>query len=269
MPELPEVETVAADLAQRLTGRYIKQMQIWCARLRIPVDAALPGLITRRKVLKVSRRAKYILVSFTHGQLGIHLGMSGTVRSDLPNSNPRKHDHVEWLLADAILRYNDPRRFGCIFWVDRHTKHPLLERAGIEPLSRQFTGLWFFALTRHKKVAIKTLLMDSSKIAGIGNIYASETLFHARVRPQRSAHTITRKQAGSIVACARQVLRKAIAAGGSSLRDYRYAEGKPGYFQLQHCVYGRAGLPCVSCKRSIERIVTAQRASFFCPRCQS
>ncbi len=268
MPELPEVETVATDLSKRMKGRYIKQMRIRCAKLRLPVPSTLPAMVAGRKVQAVTRRAKYILVSFTHGQMGIHLGMSGSVRADPQNARPRKHDHIEWLLADSVLRYHDPRRFGCVFWTANQAIHPLLARAGIEPFSNKFTGPWLFAQTRNKKSTIKTLLMDSSKLAGIGNIYASEILFHSRITPLRKASNITRKEAAKIVLRTRTVLRKAIAAGGSSLRDYSYADGKPGYFQTQHCVYGRAGLRCLNCSALIKRVVNAQRATFFCPSCQ-
>lgn len=268
MPELPEVETVKRDLARRMTGKLIQRMVVHCASLRVPVAPALPGLVARRKVLDVTRRAKYVLVAFTHGVMGIHLGMSGTVRADVPGMAPRKHDHVEWHLAGTVLRYHDPRRFGQVFWTANTAHHPLLAKAGIEPLERQFTAGFLHNLTRKRRQTIKALLMDSAKIAGIGNIYASESLYRAKVRPQRPAHKVTRREAAAIVRHARQVLREAIKAGGSSLRDHTYGEGKLGYFQFSHRVYAREGLPCKACGQAIQRIVLGQRASFYCPACQ-
>lgn len=268
MPELPEVETVKRDLAKRLNGKYIKQMVVHCGSLRVPIPTDLPACIKQRKVIEVSRRAKYVLVGFRHGTMGIHLGMSGTVRADAAGTAPRKHDHVEWHLAKSILRYHDPRRFGRVFWTPDPTTEPLLRNSGIEPLGPDFTTIFLYELSRSRKQAIKVLLMDSSRIAGIGNIYASESLFRAKVRPQRHAGSISRREAAAIVRHARKILREAIAAGGSSLRDHTYGDGKLGYFQFSHRVYGRADQPCLSCDREILRIVLGQRASFYCPGCQ-
>ena len=268
MPELPEVETIKRDLTRRLAGRYIKAMTIRCAALRAPVPPTLPAKVTQRKVLSIARRAKYLLIEFRHGTMGVHLGMSGTIRSDLPGLAPRKHDHVEWLLADQTLRYHDPRRFGRVFWFDRNEEHPLLANVGLEPLGSDFTGKALLSLCAGRKQPIKQLLMDGSKVAGLGNIYVCETLYRAKINPLRPAGSISAPAATAIVRQARLVLRRAITAGGSSLRDHAYGDGKPGYFQLQHRVYGKADAPCPTCSTPIIRIVLGQRSTFLCPVCQ-
>ena len=268
MPELPEVETVRADLHNRLAGRRISAMRIYRRSLRQPIPAALPGLVIKNRVLGVRRRAKYLLVDFANGSMIVHLGMSGSIRADRRSDRPRKHDHAQWHAAGQILRFNDPRRFGLIAWSENPDSSRLLANCGVEPLARRFSGAFLHEISRGRKAPIKSLLMDSSTIAGIGNIYACETLFAAAVRPSTPAGRLSRRQCAAIVRAAKRILRAAIAAGGSSLRDYTFGSEKTGYFQFAHKVYGRAGEPCKKCLSSIGRTRISGRATFFCPQCQ-
>ena len=269
MPELPEVETVSRDLAGRLVGRTIIGMKLRCARLRAAVSASLPRRVSGQQVVAVRRRAKYILVDFAHGSMVIHLGMSGTVRADQPDQPPRKHDHIEWRLATETLRYNDPRRFGMVFWTTEPSRHPALANSGIEPLTREFDGAWLRTLCAHRRTPIKNLLMDGRKIAGIGNIYAAEILFCAGLRPALPAGRLGPLRCARLATETKRVLCAAIRAGGSTLRDYSFGSGEQGWFQIRHNVYGRAGEACRICSRPIRRTIMANRATFYCPSCQS
>ncbi|MBF2735079.1 MAG: bifunctional DNA-formamidopyrimidine glycosylase/DNA-(apurinic or apyrimidinic site) lyase [Betaproteobacteria bacterium AqS2] len=269
MPELPEVETVKRALEPVLAGRRIRRMEIICGSLRAPVRSDLPELVANRQVKEVTRRAKYILARFGHGTMGIHLGMSGTIRIEPARAALRKHDHVQWLLpAGVALRYHDPRRFGMVFWSDGDAEHERVANSGVEPLGPAFNAALLAKLCAATARPIKLLLMDSAKIAGIGNIYASEALFRARVSPLRPAKKLARPEAAALVRSCKAVLRAAIKAGGSSLRDHRYGDDRLGYFQLQHKVYGKAGESCPACSFPIARVVLGQRATFLCPHCQ-
>ena len=269
MPELPEVETVKRALEPALAGRRIRRMEVFCASLRAPVRSDLPELVANRRVKAVARRAKYILVRFGHGTMGIHLGMSGTIRIEPARAALRKHDHIQWLLpAGGALRYHDPRRFGMVFWSDGDAEHERVANSGVEPLDAAFGARLLAELCASTPRPVKLLLMDSAKIAGIGNIYASEALFRARISPLRPANRLTRHEAAALARSCKAVLRAAIKAGGSSLRDYRYGDDRLGYFQLQHRVYGKADQPCPACSAPIARVVLGQRATFLCPRCQ-
>ena len=268
MPELPEVETVRRGLEMRLSGKVIRKMTVRRADLREPISPDIPAKVSGSKVLGISRRAKYLLVEFKHGTLVIHLGMSGTVRADPLASRAIKHDHVEWSTKDNILRYNDPRRFGRVFWSEDPQAHPLLANAGIEPLERSFSAKALSSICAGRNVPIKQLLMDGSKIAGIGNIYASEALFLAKVLPQRPSKSLNEAEAAAVARKVKLVLRSAIKAGGSTLRDHAKVDGKPGYFQMSHKVYDREGMPCLDCSTPIVRTVIGQRATFHCLSCQ-
>lgn len=268
MPELPEVETVRRDLERWLGGRKITGCQIHNDSLRTKVPATLPARIVGRKVLGLRRRAKYILADFTHGVMGIHLGMSGSVRVAPKQSELQKHDHVVWQTAKLSFCYNDPRRFGMIFWHEGDGKISQLANAGVEPLLRGFTAAKLRAICAQRKSALKLVIMNSALIAGVGNIYASESLFRARLDPAMPAAALGPKEAARLVKCIKEVLREAIKAGGSSLRNHRYGRDKTGYFQTRHRVYGRQGKPCLRCKTPIERSVLGQRATFYCPSCQ-
>jgi formamidopyrimidine-DNA glycosylase len=268
MPELPEVEVTRRGLAPQLVGRKISAVVVREPRLRWPVPRAVRSL-AGRTVRAIHRRGKYLLVDCGDGHLILHLGMSGSLRV-VPRGTPAgKHDHFDLLLGERCLRLRDPRRFGAVLWTERRLEaHPLLAHLGVEPLSRRLSGASLHALARGARVPIKQFLMDAKRIVGVGNIYASESLFHAGINPRRPAGRLSFKECSSIVAAIKRTLRAAIKAGGSSLRDFVGADGEAGYFQTHTLVYDRAGLPCRRCRAPIKRIVQGARATYFCPRCQ-
>jgi formamidopyrimidine-DNA glycosylase len=268
MPELPEVEVTLRGLAPQLSGRVISGVEVREPRLRWPIPAAV-GALAGRTVQGIRRRGKYLLVDCGDGHLILHLGMSGSLRVLESGTPAGKHDHFDLLLGDRILRLRDPRRFGAVLWCEGPLEaHPLLSRLGIEPLSRDLDPARLHALTRGHRTAIKQFLMDGRRVVGVGNIYANESLFHARIHPR------TRTQRLSLESCARlskaikETLRAAIRAGGSSLRDFVGSDGNAGYFQQRYWAYDRNGQACRVCKTPIRRIVQGQRATFFCPTCQ-
>jgi formamidopyrimidine-DNA glycosylase len=268
MPELPEVEVTRLGIAPYLTGRRISAAVARERRLRWPVPAAFESL-AGRVVRAVRRRGKYLLLECDDGHLILHLGMSGSLRLLPHDTPPEKHDHVDLVFGDRLLRLRDPRRFGAVLWTQAPIEtHPLLTHLGIEPLSRAFNGPSLHALTRGHRTAIKQLLMDARRIVGVGNIYASESLFVAGINPRTPARRLSRARCVRLVAAIKQTLRKAIRAGGSSLRDFVRSDGAPGYFQLRAWVYDREGLPCRRCGAAVRRIVQGQRATYYCPRCQ-
>jgi formamidopyrimidine-DNA glycosylase len=245
-------------------------------RLRWPVPASV-ARVSGRTVRAVRRRGKYLLIDCGTGHLIVHLGMSGSLRLVDAHTPPGKHDHVDFALAAVrggagarrLLRLRDPRRFGAVLWTEgRPETHPLLRHLGVEPLSRAFDADRLHALARAHRTSIKQFLMDGRRIVGVGNIYASESLFLARIRPQTAARRLSRARCAKLAAAIRQTLRAAVRAGGSSLRDYVNGAGELGCFQMRHWVYDRAGEPCRRCGESVRRIVQGQRATYYCPRCQ-
>jgi len=269
MPELPEVEVTRRGLAPQLAGRVISGVEVREARLRWPIGADVRSL-AGRTVKAVHRRGKYLLVDCGDGHLILHLGMSGSLRVLAPGTPAGKHDHFDLLLGDRILRLRDPRRFGAVLWAPGDaTTHRLIAHLGVEPLSRQLDAARLHALTRGLRTPIKLFLMDARRIVGVGNIYASESLFRAGIHPRMKAGRLSLAQAKRLSAAIKHTLRKAIRAGGSSLRDFVGVDGNPGYFQQRYSVYDRAGLPCRRCGSAIRRIVQGQRSTFFCPRCQA
>jgi formamidopyrimidine-DNA glycosylase len=274
MPELPEVETTRKGIAPKINQQTLTQMVIRNARLRWPVDPALPSLLPGLVILSVSRRGKYLLLETAEGTVLIHLGMSGNLRV-LPVGTPaQKHDHIDLLFAnDYLLRLNDPRRFGALLWHDATqgpvATHPLLAKLGPEPLSTAFNAAYLYQKTRRRKVAIKNLIMNSQVVVGAGNIYANEALFLSRIHPQTLAGTLSQTQCDTLCQNIKNVLAAAIEQGGTTLKDFLNADGKPGYFVQQLNVYGREQQPCPMCATPIERLVLNQRASYFCPRCQA
>lgn len=270
MPELPEVETTRRGIAPFLTGQRIAAVNIYNRELRWPVTADLPGALTGQRVETVERRAKYLLLRTGAGTVIMHLGMSGSLRVVAASVPPGLHDHIEFRLADdRCLRFRDPRRFGCILWTRADPlTHPLLRELGPEPLGPAFSGDYLYELSRHRRSSIKTLLMDSRAVSGIGNIYASEALFRGGIHPMRAAGRVGRQRCERLVDSIRQTLETAIAAGGTSLRDFTHEDGTPGYFRHQLQVYDRENLPCFRCKNPIRRRIIAQRSTYFCPRCQ-
>jgi len=269
MPELPEVETVRRGLAPYLEGHRLLGARIREPRLRWPVATDLDDLLRDRRVRRLDRRGKYLLLRLDSGCLICHLGMSGSLRLEMAGAPPGKHDHLDLLLEDdRILRYRDPRRFGAFIWSEDPERHPLLAHLGVEPLSPEFDGERLHALCRGRSTNIKALLMDARRLAGVGNIYANEALFHAGIHPLLAAGRLSRPRCDKLAVAVRDTLTRAIAAGGSSLRDFVDASGNPGYFQQSYFVYERAGEPCRACGTSIRRIRQGGRSTYFCPRCQ-
>lgn len=268
MPELPEVEVTRRGLARALAGRLVSGVVVREPRLRWRIGddvRAIPG----RTLLAVRRRAKYLLLDCGDGQLIVHLGMSGSLRVLPAGSAPGKHDHVDVEFGDCLLRLRDPRRFGAVLWSAADgAPHPLLAQLGVEPLSRAFDGRRLHALTRGHRAPIKAFLMDSRRVVGVGNIYASESLFRARIDPRTPARRLTPERCARLARAIKVTLRAAIRAGGSSLRDFVGSDGVYGCFQQRTLVYDREGKPCRRCGRAVRRIVLGQRSTFYCPACQ-
>jgi formamidopyrimidine-DNA glycosylase len=276
MPELPEVEVCRRGLAPELEGALIEGVEIRAPKLRHEIPRELLELLPGCRIAAVRRRGKYLLIDCSkpgvQGCLIIHLGMSGKLRF-VPHDLPvEKHDHFELVLARHILRFADPRRFGVVLWQpgppEAVEQHPLLATQGIEPLSEAFTVDWFFEAISKRSGPIKPTLMDSHLVVGIGNIYASESLFRAGISPLRAANRISRARYGILVAAIRATLADAIAAGGSSIRDYVHSDGGSGWFQIQAGVYDRAGQPCLRCGGVIRQIRQAGRSTYYCAGCQ-
>lgn len=276
MPELPEVEVCRRGLAPVLEGGQIEGVVIRAPKLRQVIPPELANLLPGCRISTVRRRGKYLLLDCrrpgVEGCLIIHLGMSGNLRFVPSDLAPGKHDHFDLVLADQVLRFNDPRRFGVVVWQagppEAAELHPLLATQGIEPLSDNFTVDWIFAANSRRSGPIKPVLMDSHSVVGIGNIYASESLFRAGISPLRAANRISRARYAILVDAIRQTLSDAIAAGGSSIRDYVHSDGGAGWFQIQVGVYGRAGEPCLRCGAVVKQVRQAGRSTFYCPGCQ-
>lgn len=273
MPELPEVETVRRGLAPHLENHVLQGAQVRQPRLRWPLPDDLDALLRGQRVHQLSRRGKYLLIQLDHGSLILHLGMSGSLRLVAPDMAadlvPEKHDHFDLLLDDGRrLRYRDPRRFGALLWSENPEQHALIAHLGIEPLTEEFNPASLHVLCQGRHSAIKQVLMNARLIVGIGNIYANESLFRAGIDPRLPADKLTRPRCSRLVESVRVILAQAIAAGGSTLRDFVDGHGTPGYFQQSYAVYGRTGLPCPACATPIRQIRQNARSSFFCPSCQ-
>jgi formamidopyrimidine-DNA glycosylase len=269
MPELPEVETTRRGLAPHLVGRKVVALDIRQPRLRWPIPRALRDKLPGQCIDSIERRAKYILVHTKAGTAILHLGMSGSLRV-LPASTPvGPHDHVDWRLdSGKVLRYTDPRRFGSQLWQAPGAVHPVLAGLGPEPLGDDFDGDYLFRRSRGRKAAVKVFLMDQSIVVGVGNIYASEALFHAGIHPKRAAGSISRARYAKLAAETKCVLEYSIARGGTTLRDFISPDSEPGYFEQELFVYGREGEPCRVCGTSIKAITLGQRSTYFCPHDQ-
>jgi formamidopyrimidine-DNA glycosylase len=269
MPELPEVETTRIGLLPRLQGRALTRVVVRDPRLRWPIPPDLDARLRGLTLHGLARRGKYLLFDFGSLTQLVHLGMSGSLRFAESGESAALHDHVDWIFDDGtVLRLRDPRRFGAVLLTDDASRHPLLARLGPEPLTTAFDGAYLHEQCRRRKVAIKQVVMDAHVVVGVGNIYASESLFHAGIRPGVGAHRLSRVACARLADAIKRVLAAALAAGGSSLRDYVRSSGELGYFQLQTRVYDREGLPCRHCGTPIRRVVQAQRATFYCPACQ-
>ena len=270
MPELPEVETTRRGLAPHIEGSKVKQVTVRQPRLRWAVPSDIAAKLEGRVIQSIQRRGKYLLFKNSQGTLIGHLGMSGSMRICSAGSEVKKHDHVDIAMANGnILRYHDPRRFGFLLWTeDDPLQHKMLRKLGPEPLSEAFTGKLLHQLSRKRKVPVKNFIMDSCVVVGVGNIYASESLFSAGIRPTRAAGKVSLADYESLAQIIRIVLSRSIEQGGTTLKDFVNSDGQPGYFAQQLNVYGRAGQPCPSCKTPIKSKVIGQRNSFYCPHCQ-
>lgn len=269
MPELPEVETTRRGVEPWALGQCVLAVEVHESRMRWPVPADLAQRLVGQEILEISRRAKYLLFRTAAGSLLVHLGMSGSLRVIRDQAPRRTHDHVDILLASGDrLRYNDPRRFGCLLWLEPGEQHPLLNQLGPEPLSPEFSGEHLFQQSRGRRVAVKPFLMDNAVVVGVGNIYASESLFLAGIRPDRAAGRVSLARYQVLAGHVRTVLASAIRQGGTTLRDFVGGDGKPGYFAQQLLVYGRGGQPCKRCGGILRESRLGQRSSVFCVTCQ-
>lgn len=266
MPELPEVETTKTSLLPLLEQR-VKRVEVRQSSLRWPIPANIEKLVGQ-KLLQLTRRSKYILAEFEHDTMLWHLGMSGSFRLCDHNEELRKHDHLIIQFDDIELRYHDPRRFGCILWLDAQSQSKLIDTLGPEPLSENFNAQYLFEKLKNKNVGTKVAIMDNHVVVGVGNIYATESLFNMGIHPAQPASTLSLAQIEKLVLEIKRILKQAIDLGGSTLRDYTNAMGENGYFQQTLLAYGRAGEMCVNCETTLENIKLGQRASVFCPECQ-
>ncbi len=270
MPELPEVETVKRGIRPHIEGQTIVDVIVREARLRRPVPPNLPDLLRGQRILDVARRAKYLCLDMPHGALIIHLGMSGSLQFVPLGTPPKKHDHIDLIFEETCLRYHDPRRFGLMLWQPGPALvHPLLSALGPEPLSADWCARDLQQALHNRRIPIKAAIMEQKVVVGVGNIYANEALFKAGIHPQRPANSLNIADCTRLVEEIRQVLSRAIEAGGSSLRDFVDAKGKAGYFQQSYFVYGRDGENCRVCSAPLQSCRIGQRSSYYCPLCQS
>ena len=269
MPELPEVETTKRGLEQHVVGRQVLSAQIHLKQLRWKIPSYLPKTIKGEFIKKISRRAKYILIKFSNGTLVVHLGMSGSVSVVASGEALKKHHHFELILDNGTsIRFHDPRRFGSILWQKNNEQLSLFNNLGPEPLSSEFNDNTLYRSSRGRKKNIKAFIMDSNIVVGVGNIYASESLFLAGISPKRAAGKISKKRYQLLTQCIKKILSEAINNGGTTLNDFSNIDGEPGYFSQVLSVYARNDMSCYRCDGTIKRIVQNQRASYYCPRCQ-
>ncbi|MFQ6021751.1 MAG: bifunctional DNA-formamidopyrimidine glycosylase/DNA-(apurinic or apyrimidinic site) lyase [Acidiferrobacterales bacterium] len=270
MPELPEIETTRRGIAPHVIGQPVDAVVVRQRQLRWPVPKALMRELPGQTIESVDRRGKYLLLNTAIGSVILHLGMSGSLRIVPQAKTPEKYDHVDLVFANGdCLRLRDPRRFGAVLWTKGDvTRHRLLANIGPDPLAHSFGGDYLYRKSRGRTRAIRDLLIDSRIVAGVGNIYANEALYGAGIHPRRAAGRISRRRYQRLTQAIRTTLKRAIAAGGTTLRDFRGASGNPGYFQLTMQVYGREGEPCRRCRRPIRAAPLGGRRVFYCSRCQ-
>lgn len=277
MPELPEVEVSRLGLLPEIKGKIITGAVTRTPKLRYPLPTNLGKRLSGARLADIQRRGKYLLLEIDQlpndktATLILHLGMSGSLRIVTPDTPPQTHDHVDIAFGDKVLRLRDPRRFGALLWHDDQTPieaHPLIHVLGVEPLEAAFDGEWLHDHLRKRSGPIKPVLMDSHMVVGIGNIYAAESLFLSGISPLRAAQKISATRCDLLANAVKQTLSAAVAAGGSSVRDYVHSDGGAGCFQLQCAVYEREGEPCVGCGKPVRKIRQAGRSTFYCPQCQ-
>jgi len=271
MPELPEVETTRKGIAPYVVGEVVSDIVIRERKLRWPIPTSLKRSLKNQLIRKLRRRAKYLLFYTDNGCMILHLGMSGSLRVIDKNQTPEKHDHVDIVFESSrALRFHDPRKFGSILWTKEDPMdHKLINHLGPEPLSDAFQADYIFARSRKRSQAIKTFIMDSRTVVGVGNIYASESLFLAGINPNRKAGSISKARYDKLIVAIKDVLNRAIKKGGTTLRDFINGDGKPGYFKNELQVYDRKDEPCKNCKKPIKMIRLGQRSTFFCTNCQN
>lgn len=270
MPELPEVETTRRGITPHIVGRRVCDVVARVPALRWPLPPDLAVRLDDACLQGVERRAKYLLLNFADGTLLLHLGMSGSLRIVAPDTSPATHDHLDIVFeGNTVLRLRDPRRFGACLWVDGPAQsHPLLAHLGPEPLGDDFDGDYLYRLAGKRTAAVKSFLMDGRVVVGVGNIYATEALFLAGIRPARAAGSVSCARYRRLAEAVRAVLRSAIDHGGTTLRDFVDGSGKPGYFRNELQVYGRAGQPCMQCGEPLAAARLGQRATVWCRYCQ-
>ena len=272
LPELPEVESLVRGVRKHLIGRSFTSVKFLRPDIREPIPVKrIKEILVGQKISDVSRRGKYMLIRTARGFLGVHLGMSGRFVESSPNTEMANHTHALFSLNDRVeYRFIDPRRFGRLFSVEKEElhSHPFLARLGREPLEDEHLALHLHEVSRKRSQAVKIFLMDSTIVVGIGNIYASEALWRAKIHPQTRANLLSLAQYESIADCVTNVLREAIAHGGTTLKDYRDKDGNPGYFQTNLAVYGKEAKPCQACGHMIAKVSQSGRSTFFCPFCQ-
>ena len=276
MPELPEVEVTRRGIAPHVEGRTVQSVVLRRDGLRWPFPPELPTLLAGQPVRSTGRRGKYLLVHFDHGTLIIHLGMSGHLRVMTTGIDPEKHDHFDLVVdgpeGNQVLRMKDPRRFGAVLWHDHADglleHHVLLRGLGVEPLEAGFSGKLLYDQTRQRSAPVKQVLLAGDIVVGVGNIYASESLFRAGINPKTPAKRISLARYGKLAQAITEILAEAIVQGGSTLRDFISVNGQSGYFQQTYFVYDRAGVPCRVCAAPIRQIKQGQRSTFYCVNCQ-
>tara|TARA_R110001583_G_scaffold164447_1_gene316939 strand:- start:19764 stop:20576 length:813 start_codon:yes stop_codon:yes gene_type:complete len=269
MPELPEVETSRRGISPHIINHKINNIVLRHHQLRWPIPQNLLQLLKNKTLLSVDRRAKYLLLGFENGTLLIHLGMSGSLRICELNTAPQKHDHVDFQFQQCLLRYTDPRRFGAILWLGETPQdNPLLSTLGPEPLSDEFTAEMLYKQAKNRKIPVKQFIMEQKVVTGVGNIYATEALFSAKISPIRAANNISLKRYQLLVIAIKEILEEAIKQGGTTLKDFVGGDGKPGYFQQTLHVYGKTGELCPSCEKPLTSIKLAARNSVYCSHCQ-
>ncbi|MCK5914162.1 MAG: bifunctional DNA-formamidopyrimidine glycosylase/DNA-(apurinic or apyrimidinic site) lyase [Desulfuromusa sp.] len=270
MPELPEVETTRRGITPHVVGCTILECVLRTAKLRWPLDPSLCLLLPGQKIDSVERRAKYLLLHCDRGTIILHLGMSGSLRMVPADTTEKKHDHVDLIFSNGqCLRFTDPRKFGAFLYTTAAPgTHKLLCHLGPEPLTDVFDGRYLYQLSTGKKQSIKQFIMDQKTVVGVGNIYASEALFRAGIRPDRAAGRVGLRRYQVLSSTIKELLTQAINAGGTTISDFSQADGKPGYFKQQLQVYGRSGEPCVVCGHPLHSQRLGQRSTFFCPGCQ-
>ena len=269
MPELPEVETTRRGLSPHLLGRLVTGVTLRRPDLRWPIPGEVARLLPGERILDVRRRAKYLLLDTEPGSALLHLGMSGSLRVLPASTVVAAHDHVDLGLdSGSVLRFTDPRRFGCLLWQPAGETHPLLRELGPEPLSAEFDGDYLYERSRGRSASVKTFLMDQAIVVGVGNIYAAESLFSAGIAPSRQAGRVSRSRYAALATAVKSILAHAIARGGTTLRDFIDPNGVPGYFEQELLAYGREGQPCRRCGRPLRGTRLGNRATAWCTGCQ-